>query len=80
MNSKSDKRLSISLRLPENIIERADARAKELDLNRTDIVEKALRCFLGIGFEVDCVNQSELEKLKSLVQTLIEVNNLKIES
>lgn len=79
MNSKPDKRLSISLRLPENIIEKADARAKELDLNRTDIVEKALRCFLGIGFELDCVNQSELEKLKSLVQTLIEVNNLKTE-
>lgn len=79
MNSKSEKRLNISLRLPEIVIVKADERAKELDLNRTDIVEKALRCFLGMGFELDCVNQTELEKLKNLVQTLIKANNLKTE-
>lgn len=79
MNSKPEKRLNIGLRLPESVIAKADERAKELDLNRTDIVEKALRCFLGIGFDIDCSNQTELDKLNNLVQTLIKANNLKIE-
>lgn len=79
MNSKSEKRLNIGLRLPENIILKADERAKELNLNRTDIVEKALKCYLGITFDSDCVNQPELSKLTELVQTLITANNLKTE-
>lgn len=78
MNYKSEKRLNIGLRLPESIIFKADERAKELDLTRTDIVEKALRCFLGINFDIDCINQSELDKLNDLVQTLIKANNLKV--
>lgn len=77
MNSKTERRLNIGLRLPENIINKADERAKELNINRTDIVEKALRCYLGITFDTDCANQTELTKLTELVQTLITVNNLK---
>jgi len=79
MNSKPEKRMNIGLRLPESVIAKADEKARELELNRTDIVEKALRCFLGIGFDVDCANQSDLEKLNILVQTVIKVNNLKVE-
>ncbi|MBW4450764.1 MAG: hypothetical protein KME38_29045 [Spirirestis rafaelensis WJT71-NPBG6] len=79
MASKQEKRLNISLRLPDFVVEKTDERAKELQLNRTDIVEKALRCFLGIGFDVDCSSQNELERLNGLVQTLIEANNLKTE-
>ena len=79
MQSKAEKRLNIGLRLPEHVINKADERAKQLDLNRTDIIERALRCYLGIAFDDACINQCELSKLTTLVQNLIHVNNLKTE-
>jgi metal-responsive CopG/Arc/MetJ family transcriptional regulator len=77
IDMSKETRINISLRLPETLLDRADARAKELDIKRTDIIEKALRCFLGVGFEPECTNQSEIEKLKTLLKTVIEANNLK---
>lgn len=75
---KSSKRLNIGLRLPEHVIKKADERAKQLDLNRTDIVE-TLCCYLSITFDDACINQCELGKLTTLVQNLIHTNNLKTE-
>lgn len=67
-----------TFRSSEDIFEALKNKAEELKISESDVVNKALRCFLGMNTENDCLTYTtELDILKKRIEKLIQVNNLK---
>jgi hypothetical protein len=67
-----------TFRASEDVFEALKNKANELNMSESDIVTKALKCFLGLTIDNDCATyQIELETLKSRLEKLIKANNLK---
>lgn len=50
-----------TFRTSDDVIKALKDKAAELDISECDIINKALRCFLGLGIDHDCdTYQSEL--------------------
>lgn len=63
------------------MFEALKAKTEELELSESDIINKAVKCFLGLNIEVDCTNYNELEQLKQrieIVEKVIKANGLKM--
>ncbi|MEC4887348.1 MAG: hypothetical protein SAL70_39470 [Scytonema sp. PMC 1070.18] len=67
-----------TFRTSDDVIKALKDKATELDISESDIINKALRCFLGLGIDNDCdTYQTELNILKNRIEKLIKLNNLK---
>jgi hypothetical protein len=67
-----------TFRTNDDIVKALKHRANTENISESDIINKALRCYLGVIIEPDCTTyQIELETLKSKIAKLIQVNNLK---
>jgi hypothetical protein len=67
-----------TFRSSEDIFEALKNKADELNMSESDVVNKALRCFLGMNTENDCLTYTtELDALKRRMENLIQVNKLK---
>ncbi|MBG1260204.1 hypothetical protein [Nostoc commune] len=67
-----------TFRTSDDVIKALKDKATELDISESDIINKALRCFLGLGIDNECdTSQTELNILKNRIEALIRLNNLK---
>ncbi|MBN3957397.1 hypothetical protein [Nostoc sp. NMS8] len=67
-----------TFRTSDDVIKALKDKATELDISESDIINKALRCFLGLGIDKECnTSQTELNILKNRIEGLIRLNNLK---
>lgn len=67
-----------TFRTSDDVIKALKDKATELDISESDIINKALRCFLGLGIDNECdTSQTELNILKNRIEELIKLNNLK---
>lgn len=67
-----------TFRTSDDVIIALKHKATELDVSESDIINRALRCFLGLDIDKDCDNyQTELNILKNRIEKLIQLNNLK---
>ena len=63
-------------RASEETLELLAQKAVELKLTESEIVHKALKCFLGVRNDADCSIKTQIEKLEALVQDIVQKNNL----
>lgn len=68
---------SKTFRTTEEVFEALKVKSEELELSESDIINKAVRCFLGLGIEQECSSYNDLEELKKQLQSIIKLNNLK---
>ncbi len=71
-----------TFRTNEEVISALKSKVDELGngTSESDIINKALRCYLGLGIEPECNTYlTEITKLKAQIQKIIELNNLKYE-
>jgi hypothetical protein len=67
-----------TFRTNDNIVKALKERANTENISESDIINKALRCYLGVVIEPDCTTYKiELDTLKSRIEKLIKANNLK---
>lgn len=67
-----------TFRTSDDVIIALKHKATELDVSESDIINKALRCFLGLDTDKDCdIFQTELNIIKKRIEKLIQLNNLK---
>ena len=53
-------------------------KADELKISESDVINKALKCYLGIYTDENCdTYTSELKTLENRLNTLVQINNLK---
>ena len=71
-----------TFRTTDDVIEALKNRVTLADgsLSESDIINSALRCYLGLANTTQCVTyEKEVDKIKVQIQKLIQLNNLKIE-
>jgi hypothetical protein len=67
-----------TFRTSDDVIKALKDKATELDISESDIINKALKCFLGLGIDSDCdTSHTQLNILKNRIDQLIKLNNLK---
>lgn len=69
-----------TFRTTNEVIEALKAKVEESgnSLSESDIINKALKCFLGINTEIECSTYSnELQRINERISRLIQINNLK---
>lgn len=53
-------------------------KADELKISESDVINKALKCYLGIYTDEKCdTYTNELKTLENRLNTLVQINNLK---
>ena len=67
-----------TFRIDDSIVEALAQKATTLDISESEVVRKALICFLGIKFDNDCASYDELQEIKTRFDALLE--HLKITS
>ena len=65
-----------TFRLDDSLVEALSSKAASLEVSESDIVRKALVCFLGLKFDKDCNSFDELQQVKTRLDNLI--NRLQI--
>ena len=71
---------SKTFRTTDDVFEALKNKSEEMKISESDIINKAVRCFLGLGIEENCTNYNELEQLKQKLESIIKLNNLKFEN
>jgi hypothetical protein len=67
-----------TFRTNDDIVKALKDRANTEKISESDIINKALRCYLGVIIQSDCrTYQIELDTLKSRIEKIIKANNLK---
>jgi hypothetical protein len=68
-----------TFRTSDDVIEALKAKVEESgNLSESEIINKALRCFLGLNTEIDCFTYSnEIQKINERISKLVQLNNLR---
>jgi hypothetical protein len=67
-----------TFRTSDDVIKALKDKATELDISESDIINKALKCFLGLDIDNDCdTSHTQLNILQNRIEKLIKLNNLK---
>ncbi|BAZ08495.1 hypothetical protein NIES4071_03000 [Calothrix sp. NIES-4071] len=67
-----------TFRASEDIVRALKQKADELKISESDVINKALKCYLGIYMDENCdTYMSELKILENKLNTLVKINNLK---
>lgn len=59
-----------TFRTSDNVIEALVSKAEILDVSESEIINKALKCFLGVVEDMDCATYSRYDELFQELQSL----------
>ena len=70
-------RINKTFRPTEEIATALQKKAQKEKVSESEIVNKALRCYLGIGLEIKCDTANQIiNKLEKRIENLVKLNNL----